>query len=69
MISCLVFNKEFDIQNFMTIGGSPCIYLRGLPTLDAEKKAIFMNFFCEVYIIDIDMKIVRLSKYTLRIHK
>ena len=43
--------------------------LRGLPTLDAEKKAIFMNFFWGVYIIDIDMKIVRLSKYTITIHK
>ena len=27
MICCLVFNKEFDIQSFMTIGGSPCIYI------------------------------------------
>ena len=43
--------------------------LRGLPTLDAEKKAIFMNFFLEVYIIDIDTRIVSLSKYTLTIHK
>ena len=24
MICCLVFNKEFDIKSFMTIGGSPC---------------------------------------------
>ena len=23
MISCLVFNKEFDVQSFMTIGGHP----------------------------------------------
>ena len=43
--------------------------LRGQPTLDPEKNTIFMNFFLEVYIIDIDMKIVRLSKYTLTIHK
>ena len=50
-----------------TISYSIC--LRSLPTLDVEKKAIFMNFFLEFYIIDIDMEIVTLSKYTLRIHK
>ena len=38
------------------------VSLKGLPTLDTEKKAIFMNFFLEAYIIDIDMIIVRLSK-------
>ena len=27
MICCLVFNKEFDVQSFMTIGRSPCIFM------------------------------------------
>ena len=43
--------------------------LRGQPTLNTEKKAIFINFCSEVYIINIDMKIVKLSEYTLTIHK
>ena len=30
-------------------------YLRGLPTLDAE-KGYFHEFFLEIYIVDIDMK-------------
>ena len=42
--------------------------LRGLPTLDAEKR-LFSCIFLEVYIIDINIKIVRLSKYTLTIQK
>ena len=33
------------------------------------KKGYFHEFFLEVYIIDIAMKIMRLSKHTLTIHK
>ena len=40
MICCLVFNKEFDIQSFMTIGRSPCIDIFRL------RLEIFHTFAC-----------------------
>ena len=42
--------------------------LRGVPTVDAKKGYYFMNFF-KVYIIDIDIKVITLNKYTLEIHE
>ena len=42
--------------------------LRGLPTSDAKKRLLIHEFFWYVYIIDIDVKVVRLNKYTLEIH-
>ena len=45
------------------------IDLKGVPTLDAKKEAIFMNFFDSfINIIDIDIKLFRLNKYTPEIH-
>ena len=46
----------------------PCL-LRVLPTLGAERRLFSWIFFLEVYIINIEMKIVRLNKYPITIHK
>ena len=43
-----------NVQNFRYI-----LLARDLLTLDAKRKAIFMNFV-DVYIIDIDIKVIRL---------
>ena len=45
------------------------LHLRGLSTVDAKNGYYFVNFFDRfINIIDIDIKVVRLNKYTLEIH-
>ena len=57
--------KLFDLNHaFQSLTPTPILF-RDLPTLDAKKGYYFMIFF---YIVDIDIKIIRLNKYTLEIH-
>ena len=45
MIFCLFFNKEFDIQNFMTISGSSCISI-----IARTRQETFNNMYIPIYL-------------------